>query len=241
MFQQRNEGFLASIPPVTKNILIINFICWFAEIVFARKGIDLTDTLGLMFFKSDHFEPWQFISYMFMHDPSGIGHVFFNMFAVFMFGRILENVWGSKRFIIYYLITGIGAGIIQQLAWTYDFKELLTNPSMQVNTGMSVISQAEFWNMLPPTVGASGAVFGILLAFGMLFPNARLMLLFPPIPMKAKWFVIIYGLLELTLGVANFSGDNIAHFAHLGGMLFGIILILYWKRKDKGHFDEQLF
>ncbi|MBP1616230.1 MAG: rhomboid family protein [Bacteroidetes bacterium] len=233
MINQRGSGFLGNIPTVTKNIIIINIICWFAEIVFAKRGIDLTGILGLHFFKSDDFNIYQFVSYMFMHDPSSIAHVFFNMFAVFMFGPTLESLWGPKRFLIYYMVTGIGAGVVQQLAWAFDYRELLLNSASLVNTGANIIAQSDFFNILPPTVGASGAVFGILLAFGMLFPNVQLMLLFPPIPIKAKWFVIGYGLMELYLGVANFSGDNVAHFAHLGGMLFGIFMILYWKKNDK--------
>ncbi|OJU48229.1 MAG: rhomboid family intramembrane serine protease [Bacteroidales bacterium 45-6] len=233
MINQRSSGFLGSIPTVTKNLIIINIICWFAEIVFAKQEINLPGILGLHFFKSDDFNLYQFITYMFMHDPSGIGHVFFNMFAVFMFGPTLESLWGPKRFLIFYMVTGIGAGIVQQLAWAFDYRDLLLNSAMQVNTGAGIVSQSAFFNLLLPTVGASGAVFGILLAFGMLFPNVQLMLLFPPIPIKAKWFVIGYGAMELILGVANFSGDNVAHFAHLGGMLFGIFMILYWKKNDK--------
>jgi membrane associated rhomboid family serine protease len=235
MMNQRGSGFLDSIPTVTKNLIIINLICWFAEIVFGKQGIDLTNILGLHFFESANFKPHQFITYMFMHDPNGLGHVFFNMFAVFMFGRTLETIWGPKRFLIYYMVTGIGAGIMQQLVWSFEFRDLLMNATMQVNTGSGIFGQAEFFTMLPPTVGASGAVFGILLAFGMLFPNVELILFPVPIPIKAKWFVIGYGLLELFLGVANFSGDNVAHFAHLGGMLFGIFMILYWRKNDRSN------
>ena len=231
MINQRSSGFLGNIPTVTKNIIIINIICWFAEIVFAKRGIDLTGILGLHFFESDSFNIYQFITYMFMHDPTGIGHVFFNMFAVFMFGPTLESLWGPKRFLTFYMVTGIGAGIVQQLAWAFDYHQLLLDSAMQMNTGVEAIAQSAYLFM--PTVGASGAVFGILLAFGMLFPNVQLMLLFPPIPIKAKWFVIGYGLMELFLGVANFSGDNVAHFAHLGGMLFGIFMILYWRKNDR--------
>jgi membrane associated rhomboid family serine protease len=132
-------------------------------------------------------------------------HFFFNMFAVFMFGRTIESYWGSKRYLTYYMITGIGAGLIQLLVC--------------------------YFSIPAPTFGASGAVFGLLLAFGMLFPNAPIFIMFIPIPIKAKYFVIVYGVLEFFLGVANRTGDNVAHFAHLGGMLFGIILILYWRKK----------
>ncbi|MDD3909106.1 MAG: rhomboid family intramembrane serine protease, partial [Proteiniphilum sp.] len=147
--------------------------------------------------------------------------VFFNMFAVFMFGRTLEQVWGSRRFIAYYLVTGIGAGLVQMLIIYFRIQ--------------AILPQEMFSLVNSVTVGASGAVFGILLAFGMLFPNAQLFIIPFPFPIKAKWFVIGYGLLELFFGVANRSGDNVAHFAHLGGMLFGIIMILYWRKTDKRH------
>ncbi len=143
---------------------------------------------------------------MFLHDPTGPAHLFFNMFAVFMFGRTLETIWGPKKFLLYYLLTGIGAGLTQVLVCYLSGSMALT-------------------------VGASGAVFGILVAFGMLFPNAELMLLFPPIPIKAKWFVIGYGVLELFLGVAGSEMDNVAHFAHLGGLLVGLVILLYWRKK----------
>ena len=169
---------------------------------------------------------------MFMHDTHSFAHVFFNMFAVYMFGRVLENVWGPKRFLIFYMVTGIGAGLVQELTWYFDLRDVINAPQELVNIGGGqILNKEEFYNLFV-TVGASGAVFGILLAFGMLFPNVPLYLMFVPIPIKAKYFVIFYGLAELTMGVANFSGDSVAHFAHLGGMLFGYILIKYWKKKD---------
>jgi membrane associated rhomboid family serine protease len=143
------------------------------------------------------------------------------MFAVFMFGRTLEQVWGPKRFLTYYMVTGIGAGLVQILV-------MYIRISSQIPPEMfSMVNSI--------TVGASGSVFGILLAFGMLFPNAQLFIIPFPFPIKAKWFVIGYGLLELVFGVANRTGDNVAHFAHLGGMLFGIFMILYWRQKDRKH------
>lgn len=214
-------GFLSSIPVVTRNLIIINVLFWLASIVLANKGIDLTRYLGLHFFSSDQFLPHQLITYMFMHatlDMQGnivFGHVFFNMFAVFMFGRTLETVWGAKRYLIYYMFTGIGAGLVQELVWYIQIDPMYYNYVV--------------------TVGASGAVFGILLAFGVLFPNSQLFIIPFPFPIKAKYFVIGYGVLELFMGVANFSGDNVAHFAHLGGLLFGLILILYWKRQNKSN------
>lgn len=221
MYNSRNS-FAGLLPVVTKNIIIINAIIWVAQFVLLRRaGIDLTQFFGLHFPASEHFRIYQLVTYMFLHDPYSFSHVFFNMFAVFMFGRTLEQVWGSKRFLTYYLVTGIGAGIIQLLV-IYLRASAVIPPEM-----FSLIGSV--------TVGASGSVFGILLAFGMLFPNAQLFIIPFPFPIKAKWFVIGYGLLELVFGVANRTGDNVAHFAHLGGMLFGIFMILYWRKKDKQH------
>lgn len=255
-------SFLNSIPPVVKNLIFINVILWLATIVtpglFNGMGVkvDLTDILGLHYWASSKFNPAQFITYMFMH--GGFEHIFFNMFALYMFGGVLEQLWGTKRFLIYYLITGVGAGIIQQLFWTIEYHSVIEalNDAISANSGevllnhQAVLSQYfrlenitsfnapaliemkhMFLNM-PITVGASGAVFGLLLAFGWLFPEAKLMLLFFPVPIKARIFVLIYGVAELFLGVAQFSGDSVAHFAHLGGMLFGAILILIWKKKN---------
>ncbi|MEA4918775.1 rhomboid family intramembrane serine protease [Proteiniphilum sp.] len=219
MDNQRNS-FAGVIPTVTKNIIIINGIIWLAQFVLLNRfGLDLSKWLGLHFIKSDQFHIYQMVSYMFLHDPYSISHVFFNMFAVFMFGRTLEQVWGQKRFLSYYLVTGIGAGLIQMIVLF-----------LRVQSEIPV----EMYSMVNSvTIGASGAVFGILLAFGMLFPNSQLFIIPFPFPIKAKWFVLGYGLLELFFGVANRTGDNVAHFAHLGGMLFGIFMILYWKKKDK--------
>ncbi len=230
MMNQNGGGFLDQIPVVTKNLIIINFLFWVASLALPRVGIDLTALLGLHFPLAPDFNIIQLVSYMFMH--AGFSHIFFNMFAVYMFGRVLENVWGPKRFLIFYMVTGIGAGIIQELTWLYDFRDVISAPQEMINIGGGrILTKPEFYDLFV-TVGASGAVFGILLAFGMLFPNVPLYLMFIPIPIKAKYFVIFYGLAELTMGVANFSGDSVAHFAHLGGMLFGYVLIKYWKNKD---------
>lgn len=228
---QNRLGFVQGIPPVTQNLIIINGLCWLASLVMPKLGINLFDWLGLHFPGTVNFKLHQLITYMFMHDTQSLGHIFFNMFAVFMFGRILETTWGSRRFLFFYIVTGIGAAIVQELTWLYQIH------SLAVSNGISVTQQIA----LDPgvsalvTIGASGAVFGVLLAFGMLFPNAPLFLMFIPIPIKAKYFVIGYGLIELFLGVAGFSHDNVAHFAHLGGMLFGFFLILYWKRKNRNN------
>jgi len=202
----RNDGFNA-IPTVTKSILSINVIVWGASYFFwTGKYNLLADLFGLHYIQSPYFHWFQYITYMFTH--VNFTHILFNMFAAYMFGITLERVWGPKRYLFFYLFTGVGAGLIQTLVIYF--------------TGEAAL-----------TIGASGAVFGILLAFGMMYPNVPLYIMFIPIPIKAKYLVIGYGLLELSLGFAGRSGDNVAHFAHLGGMLFGIILILYWNHQEK--------
>lgn len=231
------------IPPVVKNLLIINVIMLLGAFALRRMGINLNDYLGLFYPTSKWFMPHQLISSMFMH--ANIEHLFFNMFALFMFGRVLENVWGGKRFLIYYVLTGIGAVVVHTFvnyfqinslldSLTYEQIQVVLNEGREafemqknfINTDMAHLNQL----INTPVIGSSGAVFGILLAFGMLFPNTELMLLIPPIPIKAKYFVVGYGVLELFFGVANMSGDNVAHFAHLGGMLAGFVLLKYWKQ-----------
>ena len=256
-----------SIPPVVKNLIIINILFFIATFVLSNIDIDLVAYFGMHYPGSPKFMLHQIVTYMFMH--GGIAHIFFNMFALFMFGRVLESVWGPKRFLIYYFVTGIGAiaihtfvnyieiSSIQNAITTFqntpspDVLEKFVNknlpnaspyvrdfimawyndPANQVyaGEGLNIMQRILELKVNIPTVGASGAVFGILLAFGMLFPNTQLMLLFPPIPIRAKYFVIGYGLLELYLGFSH-SGGNIAHFAHLGGMLFGFFMIKYWNK-----------
>jgi len=249
-----SSGFMSTVPTVTKNLIIINALMWAVTFVLRRFDIQLENILGLQYIGSDHFNLSQVITYMFMHDPLNPAHVFFNMFGVYMFGRILEQVWGPKRFLLFYMVTGIGAALMQELMWYIDLRPMLeaasnfaTNPNMapflkyfsSAQGAVFSAEQAEQAKQLVMnsllTVGASGSVFGILLGFGMLFPNAPLFLMFIPIPIKAKYMVIGYGLIELFAGVANFKGDNVAHFAHLGGMLFGYFLIRYWKKKGIGN------
>lgn len=214
-----------NMPPITKNLLIINVLCFFGAIVAQRYGIDPDRVLSLHFFLASDFNMGQLITYMFMH--ANFQHIFFNMFALWMFGRVLEQVWGPKRFLIYYMVCGIGAGIIQEIVQYVEYATVLSAYD-QVNTGLEIISMDEYLNLWR-TVGASGAVYGILLAFGMLFPNSE-MFVFPlPVPIKAKYFVIIYAAIELVMGMS--ANDNVAHFAHLGGMIFGFFLIIYWKKK----------
>ena len=215
------------LPPITKNLLIINVLCFFGALVSRRYGIDLNDVLGLHFFLASDFKLFQLVTYMFMH--ADFQHVFFNMFAVWMFGRTLEQVLGSKRFLTYFMVCGIGAGLVQEVVQYIQYATKLSHYD-GVNTGLAVIPMEEYLNLMT-TVGASGAVYGILLAFGMLFPNSQ-MFVFPfPFPIKAKFFVIAYAVIELFSGFGS-SGDGIAHFAHLGGMIFGFFLIMYWRKKN---------
>lgn len=242
--QQYSPSGFSRLPLVVKNLLIINGLFFLGTMALDTTfHIDLVKYLGLHYPLSENFGVWQLVSYMFMH--AGFGHVFFNMFALWMFGNVLENVWGPKRFLNYYLITGIGAGIVQLLV-SYIHIAAITSAmspeqiSIVVQEGADVLSRSMNYSdsamrqlniaLNTPTVGASGAVYGILLAFGMMFPNSVIYLYFA-IPIKAKYFVIIFGALELVLGISNNAADNVAHFAHLGGMIFGLLLILYWKKK----------
>lgn len=259
-----NNTFLNNIPPVVKNLIAVNIILFLAAFilpsVLIRFGInlDLNDVLGMHYWESTHFNPAQLITYAFMH--GGFMHIFFNMFALYMFGSVLEQVWGGRKFFLYYIVAAIGAALVQQIVWTVEFRPLLSAMNEVIATGKmdalishegalrslfrfndlnsvspDLVKQMKEAMLNSPdfiTVGASGSVFGLLLAFGWLFPNQPLYIMFIPIPIKAKFFVVIYGLIELFQGVANFTGDNVAHFAHLGGMLFGILLLLYWKKKN---------
>lgn len=218
------------LPEVTKNLLAINILMFLATIVLERQGTDLTSLLGLHFFKASDFEPYQLLTYMFMH--SDFFHLFFNMFALFMFGGVLERVWGSKRFLIYYLVAGVGAGLLQEVTQYIHFAQLGWNENALIPVqSLGLVPVSDVLNIWT-TVGASGAVYAILLGFGMSFPNEK-MFIFPlPFPIKAKYLVIGYAVIELLLGVSN-SQDGIAHYAHLGGMLFGLVMILYWRRKRK--------
>ncbi|MGQ8338151.1 rhomboid family intramembrane serine protease [Sunxiuqinia sp. A32] len=245
---QNTRPNFGSIPPVVKNLIIINALMLLATYVMSMRGIDLARILGLHYIASPKFEPYQLVTHIFMH--GGFTHLLFNMFALWMFGRVLESVWGSKRFFIYYFVTGLGAAVLHTFVNFLEYQSLIAKMSpeqidMVMQQGVEVFNQGKNFtdplmgklNLLLniPTVGASGAVFGVLLGFGMLFPNTQLMLLFPPIPIKAKYFVIGYGLIELYLGLTN-SASNIAHFAHLGGMLFGFLLIKYWNKNSRNFY-----
>jgi len=236
-----------TIPPVVKNLIIINVIMLFITFVMNLKGIDLNNILGLHYIGSPEFKPYQLVTHMFMH--GGLMHLAFNMFALWMFGRVLESVWGPKRFFIFYFVTGLGAAVFYSFVNYIEFQYIAAKLSpetvqMVMNSGAELLNQGQNYVDSPgklnlilntPTVGASGAVFGILLGFGMLFPNTQLMLLFPPIPIKAKYFVMGYGAIELFSGITGMGG-NIAHFAHLGGMLFGFIMIKYWNSTTRNFY-----
>ncbi|MDP4207355.1 MAG: rhomboid family intramembrane serine protease [Bacteroidota bacterium] len=230
--------------PVVKNLIYINVIMLLGTfIIDARFNDFATRNLALYFFESPNFKPLQLVTHMFMH--GGLAHLFFNMFALWMFGNVLESVWGSKRFFIYYMVTGLGAAALHSFVNFIEFQSVASKLEpgqlqLVLSQGFEILDQGKNYSdplmgklnliLNTPTVGASGAVFGVLLAFGMLFPNTELMLLFPPIPIKAKYFVIGYGAIELYLGLSQ-PGSNVAHFAHLGGMLFGFILIKIWNSK----------
>ncbi|MFN4123355.1 MAG: rhomboid family intramembrane serine protease [Flavobacteriales bacterium] len=271
MNQFRASSPYNNIPVMVKNLLIINVLAFVATITFENSfGFSLIENFGLYNWQSDHFKPFQLLTHMFLH--GSFTHIFFNMFALWMFGSVLENHWGPKRFLTYYFLTGLGAAalhlftgsiLLSGLANATDFylsnpnyasfasylEEFVPNASANEtlnrflaawssdpnNPGYiqeSILFVNKFFEARSniPTVGASGAVFGLLLGFGMLFPNTVLMLIFPPIPIKAKYFVIIYGAIELYLGLKNNVNDNVAHFAHLGGMIFGFLLIRYWNK-----------
>ncbi len=260
------------ITPMVKNILIINVGIFLIQAILS---LPLSQIFGLRVVFADDFVPYQFVTYMWIH--GGFGHILGNMFAVFIFGPMLEQVWGSKRFLTFYLICGIGAGVlygaadyVENISLKNDTEAYLDNPNPEAFS-MFIVEHKSYHYNLPrlaefsddyyknadnvayrqqaieivkdifssitnvPMVGASGAVFGILMAFGMLFPNTQLFLLFPPIPIKAKYLVLFYGLYELYSEFSRTSGDNVAHLAHLGGMLIAYILLKIWQQ-DNGRF-----
>lgn len=242
-----SRGFF-SLPPVVKNIIMLNVLMLLAYYAAERVfGLDLNSVLGLYFPKSEQFMPLQILTHMFMH--GGFWHLFFNMYALFIFGQVLESTWGPKRFLIFYLVCGLGAALTHETVIAFQYNAIASrldpeSLSRVLTEGTDLYRRGiamEGADMLKlqfllntPTVGASGAIFGVLLAFGVLFPNTQLMLLFPPIPIRAKYFVMGYGAIELYLAVTQ-PGSDIAHAAHLGGMLFGYILIRYW-RKNSNNF-----
>lgn len=283
-------GRAQQLPPVVKNIIIINCILAALQFVLIKANIDLADILGLHYWRSDLFRPWQLVTHMFMHGSAmsvemTVMHLFSNMFGLWMFGSILENVWGAKKFLTFYLICGLGAAVLHLAVLHYEYSQIENafniyqqNPTLdqfglflQKWIGNAVADPDRVnnilraWNNNPgdiglsnqsvqwvydylhgynthgahikgiydeATVGASGAVFGVLFAFGYLYPNTPLMMIFIPIPVKAKYFIALYAVFELYSGIRNSAGDNVAHFAHLGGMLVAYIILKMWSRSN---------
>ncbi|MDR0941197.1 MAG: rhomboid family intramembrane serine protease [Bacteroidales bacterium] len=241
------SGF-SGLTPVVKNLLLLNVAMFIIDVILrSTSGFDLSHLLGLHYIASADFKPIQFVSYMFLHGD--IGHLFFNMFALWMFGTIIEQFWGAQRFFIFYMVCGIGAGVVQIVVAYIRIRNLAGELppehsaellNMLYNEGGQVLMQGK--NYVQPllgqlnviinttTIGASGAIFGLLMAFGMLFPNAYLYIFFA-IPIQAKYFVILYGAIEFFAGMSNSASDNVAHFAHLGGMIFAFVLIMWWRKR----------
>jgi membrane associated rhomboid family serine protease len=233
-------------PEVVKNLIILNVLFLLATYAFSRLGINLTDILGMFYFQSANFRPWSIITHFFMH--GGLTHLFFNMFGLWMFGSRLEQIWGPRRFLVFYFLTAIGAFLIHFFVVYLRIQSILpeldtTSVQMVIAEGRELLlsnrnysdpNLAAFNRLINvPVVGASGALFGILAAFAMYFPNTELLLLFFPVPIKAKYFVLIYAGFELFSGITQFGGDNIAHFAHLGGALMGFLLVKYWNKNNR--------
>lgn len=217
---------MGSMPPVVKNLIMINVLMY---LITAITGSFMYENFALFYFKSPFFKPYQLVTHMFMH--GGFTHILFNMYTLFIFGCVLERVWGSRKFLFYYFVTGIGAALLHMGVMWLQLRGYIAD----LNAG-DMYAQVNIQSLLTtPTVGASGAIYGLLLAYGMLFPDNIMQLIFPPVALKAKWFVIIFGALELLLGLSGRGGD-VAHFAHLGGMIFGFFLILYWKKNNRMYY-----
>ena len=236
-YNEYRPGGFGYLPVVTKNIILINVVLFLATIGLHRmQGIDLNDFLSLHHHLAPNFKPHQFITYIFMH--GSVTHIFFNMFGVFIFGQVLEQVWGPKKYLIFYLLTGLGAAIVQYLIMDYEVKQQLlvynsfidsymTTPAQKVD----LIEQKYMYLNAKVVLGASGSLFGLLGGFGMLFPNRYIYLYFL-FPVKAKWMVTAYALMELFSGLRNDPIDTVAHFAHIGGLVVGIIIVLIWRRRS---------
>ena len=225
-FRSNSGGFLGFIPPVTRNLIIINTLIL---IITSFSKNFMYETFALFYPASPFFHWWQPVTHMFMH--GGFGHLFFNMFTLYMFGSVLERVWGGKKCLLFYMVTGLGAALLhtgvewlQTLHWQHIIQT--GDPSAAIAATQSMRAM-----LTTPTVGASGAIYGLLLGYAMLFPDSVMTLIFPPISMKAKWFVLVFAVIELLMGVLG--SDGVAHFAHLGGMLFGFILIRIWRKSHK--------
>ena len=222
MYYSNNRGgFLSSIPPVTRNIIFINIL---VMIMTSLNGEFMYENFSLFYPTSPFFKPWQIVTHMFMH--GGFWHIFFNMYTLFIFGCVLERMWGPKKFLFYYFVTGLGAALLHTGVQAIEMQVYMQQAAEGSTAAISAIHALK----MTPTVGASGAIYGVLLGYAMLFPDSVLTLIFPPISLKAKWFVMIFAGIELFTGVFG-RGGSVAHFAHLGGMLFGWLIIMYWKKK----------
>jgi membrane associated rhomboid family serine protease len=230
MYSDFRPGRFQVLPPIVKNLLILNGLIWLAQITIGRNMIDIEGLFALHYFKSVYYKPWQFITYMFLHSPVMFFHIIFNMFALWMFGSTLENLWGSKRFLMFYILCGIGAAIVQMGAMAYDLSKL-----ERLYLGGEISPETFYGNMNIPTLGASGAVMGIFAAFAYTFPNSQLLILPIPFPIKAKWALLGLVLIDLFGGISN-QKSGVAHFAHIGGAAVGILLVMFWNKKNRKTF-----
>jgi membrane associated rhomboid family serine protease len=248
------NGLFANMPPVVKNLLILNVLMFIVSIIGESQGIPMTYLLGGYVFGSPFFEPYQMVTHFFMHSTQSFFHIFFNMFALVVFGSVLERVWGAKRFFIFYVATAVGAFVTHQLVGYIQLQSILKEVMALENIDIHYINKniadlqlrGMMYSEYPlrdyqiavgvPVVGASGAIYGILAGFAFLFPNTQLMLLFPPIPVKAKWLVLfLVGLSLINIFNAR-EGDNVAHLAHLGGALVGFIIVLFWQKNSRNFY-----
>lgn len=230
MQSEIRPGRFQVLPTVIKNLIIINSLVWLAQITIGQDLIPMEDFFALHHFSSVHYGIWQFITYMFLHSSSSFFHILFNMFALWMFGSTLENLWGPVRFLLFYLVCGVGAGIAQAFALTYD----ISTYNSLFEAGR-ISAQELFILSNIPTLGASGAVMGIFAAFAFTFPNSQMLILPIPFPIKAKWALLGLAAMDLIGGVSSES-SGIAHFAHLGGAAIGIIIVIIWNKKDRNRF-----
>jgi membrane associated rhomboid family serine protease len=230
MQSEIRPGSFKVLPLVIKNLIIINSLVWLAQITIGQDLITMENLFALHHFSSTHYGFWQFITYMFLHSSSSFFHILFNMFALWMFGSTLENLWGPGRFLLFYLICGVGAGLAQALALTYDISQY----NALFLAGQ--LSEEELFMLKNvPTLGASGAIMGIFAAFAFTFPNSRMLILPIPFPIKAKWALLGLAVLDIIGGISSES-TGIAHFAHLGGAAIGIIVVMIWNKKDRNRF-----
>jgi membrane associated rhomboid family serine protease len=218
------------LPPIVKNLIIINALVWLAEITVGRNTVPMSDLFALHFIKSDLYRPWQFLTYMFMHDPGGPFHILFNMLALWMFGSTLENLWGPGRFLLFYMVCGVFAGFVQAAAMGYDLRHV----TELYNSGQISMEELTYVTNIP-VLGASGAVMGIFAAFAYSFPNSQLFIFPIPFPIKAKWALLGFVAYDLFGGIYQSSG-GVAHFAHVGGAVLGIVLVIIWNRKNRRNF-----